>query len=47
MAPRLQRLISKPLKYHGRNPSAAPATGISLVYKKEQKQVIQGVFDDL
>lgn len=47
MAPRLQTLLgpSRPLKYHGRGPSAAPATGISLVYKAEQKRVIQGVFE--
>ena len=47
MAPRLERLLSKNLKYHGRPASAAPSTGISTVYKKEQQNVIQGIFQDL
>ncbi|KAJ3318422.1 hypothetical protein HDV06_000498 [Boothiomyces sp. JEL0866] len=44
-APRLQELLSKKLHYHGRDPLAAPATGISKVYKKEQAHVISGVFN--
>ena len=40
MSPRLERLLSKNLKYHGRPASAAPATGISTVYKKEQHMMI-------
>ena len=44
MSSRLQRLLPSPLRYHGRGPSAAPATGISTVYKIEQEHVIQGVF---
>jgi probable 2-oxoglutarate dehydrogenase E1 component DHKTD1 len=47
MAPRLERLINGKLNYHGRKPSAAPATGIATVYKKEQKHVISGIFADL
>jgi probable 2-oxoglutarate dehydrogenase E1 component DHKTD1 len=45
MAPRLSQLIPSKLYYHGRKPSAAPATGISKVYKKEQDHVINGVFN--
>ncbi|KAI8895238.1 thiamine diphosphate-binding protein [Globomyces pollinis-pini] len=45
IAPRLQRLIPSTLHYHGRLPSAAPATGISTVYKVEQQNVIKGVFN--
>lgn len=49
MAPRIGNLLGslRPLKYHGRGPSAAPATGISSVYKIEQKKVITGVFETL
>jgi 2-oxoglutarate dehydrogenase complex dehydrogenase (E1) component-like enzyme len=49
VAPRLQRLLptGMALKYHGRKPSAAPATGVSSVYKQEQKHVITGIFEDL
>jgi 2-oxoglutarate dehydrogenase complex dehydrogenase (E1) component-like enzyme len=49
VAPRLQRLLpaGMTLKYHGRKPSAAPATGVSSVYKQEQKYVINGIFEDL
>lgn len=47
MAPRLDRILSSRIKYHGRKPSAAPATGISSIYKKEQHEVITGIFRDL
>ncbi|KAI8818015.1 thiamine diphosphate-binding protein [Fimicolochytrium jonesii] len=44
--PRLKQLIPKgaELKYHGRAPSAAPATGISRRYKAEQDAVVKGAF---
>jgi probable 2-oxoglutarate dehydrogenase E1 component DHKTD1 len=48
--PRLDQLLNVlfltqvRLKYHGRVPSAAPATGIGSVYKAEQKDVISGAF---
>lgn len=47
MKPRLEALLGKEIKYHGRGPSAAPATGVSKVYKTQQDQVIQGIFVDL
>ncbi|KAI8913998.1 thiamine diphosphate-binding protein [Powellomyces hirtus] len=44
--PRLKQLLPQgaQLKYHGRKPSAAPATGISKRYKLEQDQVVKGAF---
>jgi probable 2-oxoglutarate dehydrogenase E1 component DHKTD1 len=43
--PRLEKVLGKKLEYHGRKASAAPATGISKVYKKEQEYVVKGLFD--
>lgn len=45
--PRLNQIVSNTLKYHGREPLAAPATGIGAEYKKEQAYVIQGVFEHM
>ncbi|KAI8912779.1 thiamine diphosphate-binding protein [Gorgonomyces haynaldii] len=42
--PRLRQLVPS-LVYHGRDALAAPATGISTTYKKEQAYVVKGVFD--
>ncbi|KAJ3151420.1 hypothetical protein HDU86_006120 [Geranomyces michiganensis] len=44
--PRLKQLLpnNAELKYHGRAPSAAPATGISKRYKAEQERVVKGAF---
>ncbi|KNC96364.1 oxoglutarate dehydrogenase (succinyl-transferring), E1 component [Spizellomyces punctatus DAOM BR117] len=49
MEPRLNNVLPKghSLKYHGRPPSAVPATGIGKRYKAEQERVIKGVFDGL
>ena len=46
MEPRLRDVLGS-IKYHGRKPLAAPATGISTEYKKEQAHVIQGIFAGL
>jgi 2-oxoglutarate dehydrogenase complex dehydrogenase (E1) component-like enzyme len=43
--PRLDKLLPSPLKYHGRKPLAAPATGIGSQYKIEQSYCIDGIFD--
>ncbi|KAJ3294817.1 hypothetical protein HK104_003284, partial [Borealophlyctis nickersoniae] len=49
MQPRLDQLLPKghKLKYHGRPPSAAPATGISSRHKVEQERVVKGAFRDI
>ncbi|KAJ3185915.1 hypothetical protein HDU85_000827 [Gaertneriomyces sp. JEL0708] len=49
IAPRLQQLLpqGQTLKYHGRAPSAAPATGIGKVYKAEQERVVSGIFEGM
>lgn len=47
MKPRFDDILPTPLQYHGRAPLAAPATGISSVYKTEQKNVIDGVFGSM
>ncbi|KAJ3043955.1 hypothetical protein HDV00_003482 [Rhizophlyctis rosea] len=47
MEPRLGQLMpeGRTLQYHGRPPSAAPATGISSRHKVEQERVVKGAFD--
>lgn len=45
MKPRLDFLLPKPLKYHGRAPMAAPATGISSQHKMEQAYCVDGIFE--
>ncbi|KAJ1889048.1 hypothetical protein LPJ81_006206, partial [Coemansia sp. IMI 209127] len=47
--PRLQSLIpaGSSLRYVGRNPLAAPVTGISHVYKTEQAQIIEQALADI
>ncbi|KAI8926452.1 thiamine diphosphate-binding protein [Entophlyctis helioformis] len=47
VAPRLQQLVPGPLGYHGRAASAAPATGIGAVHKKEHEYVVKGAFAGL
>ncbi|KAJ2737618.1 hypothetical protein GGI20_006406, partial [Coemansia sp. BCRC 34301] len=44
MQPRLQSLLPNGavLRYVGREPLAAPVTGISSVYKAEQAQIVHG-----
>ncbi|PVU89692.1 hypothetical protein BB561_005217 [Smittium simulii] len=50
MSPRINQLLEHKdtrLKYIGRSPLAAPVTGISSVYKKEQAEIISAVFNGL
>ncbi|ORX97262.1 2-oxoglutarate dehydrogenase, E1 component [Basidiobolus meristosporus CBS 931.73] len=50
MAPRLEQLLpksSKGLQYVGRGPSAAPATGIATVHRREQAQILTECFGNL
>ena len=44
VGPRLQEMVGTRLAYHGREASAAPATGIGLKHKKEQAYVVNGLF---
>eukprot|EP00164_Ancoracysta_twista_P008839 GFYU01012886.1.p1 GENE.GFYU01012886.1~~GFYU01012886.1.p1 ORF type:complete len:936 (+),score=341.38 GFYU01012886.1:174-2981(+) len=44
VAPRLESLLGEKVGYVGRIPYAAPATGLSAVYKKEQKMVVDNAF---
>nr|KAJ3421659.1 hypothetical protein HK105_002764 [Polyrhizophydium stewartii] len=48
VAPRLEQLLGGArLHYHGRAPSAAPATGIGKVHKKEVADLMSGTFAGL
>ncbi|KAH9272968.1 oxoglutarate dehydrogenase (succinyl-transferring), E1 component [Batrachochytrium salamandrivorans] len=49
VAPRLEQLLPEgfKLKYSGRAPSAAPATGIGAVHKKEVLELMAGIFAGL
>ncbi|KAK9765085.1 hypothetical protein K7432_006871 [Basidiobolus ranarum] len=50
MAPRLEQILHKKnlgLRYVVRGPSAAPATGIATVHKREQAQVLSDCFGNL
>ena len=38
--PRLEAILKQPLKFKGRKPHAAPATGLSKVYKMEQGDIL-------
>ena len=47
MEPRLKQLLPEgtSLRYHGRVPAAAPATGVGSRHKKEQAAVVTGCFE--
>lgn len=44
VAPRIERLLGKPLEYVGRDVAACPATGISFQHKHELRSVMDGLF---
>jgi len=46
MEPRIRQLLpkSKSLGYIGRDPSAAPATGIAVVHRKESADIMAKAF---
>lgn len=46
MEPRIRQLLpeNKPLGYIGRDPSAAPATGIAVVHRKESADILAKAF---
>lgn len=43
--PLLEEILSRPLRYVGRKPSASPATGFPKIYRRDQDAILDHAFD--